>query len=109
MDATMLRKISYAGQPRRQRGGHLFGLSTLVHRAPVTANGGSNKQTKSDDDILWGTAEIGEELRRSERQAAYLLNSGLIRCAKKIGHQWTAVRGELRREVTQREREEHHA
>jgi hypothetical protein len=61
-----------------------------------------DRDTKTDDDILWGVAEIGEEIRRTERQASYLLNSGLIRCARKVGHQWTAVRGELRREVTQR-------
>jgi hypothetical protein len=57
---------------------------------------------KTDNDVLWGTEEIGEEIRRGRRQTRYLLATGKIKSAKKVGHQWTAVRGELRKEMTQR-------
>ena len=62
----------------------------------------SDQDHKSDDDILWGVVEMGEEARRTPRQMSYMLNSGLIKCARKVGHQWTTTRGELRAELTRR-------
>jgi hypothetical protein len=55
---------------------------------------------------IWGAKKIGEEIDRSAQQTHYLLRHGLIRSAKKVGHQWCAYPDALRREfgaVEQRE------
>jgi hypothetical protein len=40
--------------------------------------------------IAWGARRIGEEINRTERQTHYLLETGQIRAARKIGAQWCA-------------------
>ena len=47
-----------------------------------------------DPDIVWGAAAIAAVIRRSERQAFYLLESGALP-AKKLGKQWVASRRKL--------------
>jgi hypothetical protein len=51
------------------------------------------------DDMVWGAAAIGKVIRKTERQAFYLLEAGLLP-ARKIGRQWSASRSRLLRAVT---------
>jgi hypothetical protein len=44
--------------------------------------------------FLWGAAEIGAAIGRTERQAFYLLEAGSLP-AKKVGRQWVAEHGKL--------------
>jgi hypothetical protein len=46
-------------------------------------------------DIIWGARAIREAINRSQRQAHYLLEQGLIRSARKVGSTWTATRSGL--------------
>ena len=48
------------------------------------------------DDLLWGVAEIAEEIRRTPRQASHLLERGLLP-ATKIGRRWCSTRTALRK------------
>ena len=48
--------------------------------------------------MLWGAKAIGAEIKRTPRQAFYLLEAGLLP-AKKVGALWTAERGALRRHL----------
>jgi len=50
--------------------------------------------TDSPDDLLWGVRDIGKAIRRSERQAYYLLEKGLLP-GRKIGASWVASRRKL--------------
>jgi len=45
-------------------------------------------------DIVWGAAAIAAVIRRTERQAYYLLESGALP-ARKVGAQWVASRKRL--------------
>jgi hypothetical protein len=47
---------------------------------------------------IWGAKSIGAEINRDYQQTFYLLERGLIRCAKKVGRQWVADEDELQRE-----------
>jgi hypothetical protein len=47
------------------------------------------QDTKPRSRQLWGCKEIGKPIDRSEQQTRYLLETGRIKSAKKIGHQWT--------------------
>ena len=42
------------------------------------------------DTIVWGAKAIGLVINRNERQTFYLLESGHISCAKKLGNNWAA-------------------
>jgi hypothetical protein len=55
-------------------------------------------KTKSPKKILWGAEEIGRAIDRSERSTFYLLESGAIECARKVGNKWCAPYGALLRE-----------
>ncbi len=48
-----------------------------------------------ESDVVWGAAEIGREINRSQRQTFYLLERGLIP-ARKVGDIWQSTRAELR-------------
>jgi hypothetical protein len=52
----------------------------------------------TEQKLLWGAAAIGRLISRTPRQAAYLLERGVIQCAQKKGGQWVAVEGQLREE-----------
>lgn len=47
-------------------------------------------------DVLWGVGEIATEIRRSTRQTHYLLSTGALVGAKKIGGRWCITRTALR-------------
>jgi hypothetical protein len=49
---------------------------------------------------LWGAKAIGAVIDRNQKQTFYLLNKGLIRCARRIGDQWVADRDDLQREFS---------
>jgi hypothetical protein len=51
--------------------------------------------TDSPDAIVWGAKAIGELIGRNERQSYYLLESGALRGARKIGGIWSAKRSAL--------------
>lgn len=46
-------------------------------------------------DLVWGAAEIGKVINRGERQTFYLLQSGMIPKARRIGSQWVASKRAL--------------
>jgi hypothetical protein len=48
-------------------------------------------------DLLWGAAPIAKELGLNRRQAYYLLESGVVAGARKVGGRWCASRAGLRR------------
>jgi hypothetical protein len=48
------------------------------------------------DDLIWGAEAIGIEIGKSERDARYLLKTGVIP-ADKFGRQWVASRRRLRK------------
>jgi len=50
--------------------------------------------TESPDDLLWGVAEIGKAIRRTNRQTYHLLARGLLP-GRKIGAAWVASRRKL--------------
>jgi len=50
--------------------------------------------TESPDDLLWGVAEIGKAIRRTDRQTYHLLAQGLLP-ARKVGASWVASRRKL--------------
>jgi len=54
--------------------------------------------SSKDFQLVWGAAGIGAELNISRRSAYNLLQTGkLDRVVKKVGRQWCAERGRLRR------------
>jgi hypothetical protein len=50
--------------------------------------------TESPDDLLWGVAEIGKAIRRTDRQVYHLLARGLLP-GRKVGASWVASRRKL--------------
>jgi hypothetical protein len=58
--------------------------------------------SKEDEklDLLWTAKEIGEEINRSPAQTHYMLERGLIRCARQVGERWVVSRQDLRREFS---------
>jgi hypothetical protein len=66
--------------------------------ATTWGEGGSigNDPNSLKDDILWGAKAIAEEIKRTERQTSYLLETGRLP-GKKIGGRWTSTRTALRR------------
>jgi hypothetical protein len=46
------------------------------------------------DDLLWGVREIGQAIRRTDRQTYHLLARGLLP-GRKIGASWVASRQKL--------------
>ena len=52
-------------------------------------------------DLAWGAKEIGREINRTATQTHYLLSSGAIQCARKVGDRWVCDRRDLRREFSQ--------
>lgn len=48
-------------------------------------------------DLLWGMTNIAKELGLNRRQAYYLLESGVVAGARKVGGRWCASRSGLRR------------
>jgi hypothetical protein len=51
-------------------------------------------------DLVWGAKEIGREINRTAPQTHYMLERGLIRCARKVGDRWVCDRPDLRREFS---------
>jgi hypothetical protein len=51
-------------------------------------------------DLLWTAKEIGEEINRTAPQTHYMLERGLIRCARQVGKRWVVSRQDLRREFS---------
>jgi hypothetical protein len=50
------------------------------------------------DRPVWGAAAIGRIINKNPRQTHHLLGRGLIKSARQVGHQWTAIPSALRRE-----------
>jgi hypothetical protein len=48
-------------------------------------------------DLLWGAAPIAKALGLNRRQTYYLLESGVVDGARKVGGRWCASRSGLRR------------
>jgi len=48
-------------------------------------------------DLLWGVREIAKTIGRSERATFYLLETGKIPPARRIGGRWCSSRAALRR------------
>jgi hypothetical protein len=57
----------------------------------------SGKPEEIGLDLLWGMSSIAEELGLNRRQAYYLLESGVVAGARKVGGRWCASRSGLRR------------
>jgi hypothetical protein len=57
-----------------------------------------NRDSADLDKPLWGAAAIGHEINKNARQTYHLLSRGLIKSARRVGHQWTATPSALRRE-----------
>lgn len=53
-----------------------------------------------DTGFVWGAAEIGRVIGRNPRQTSYLLDSGALKSARKVGGRWMANRAALIRELT---------
>jgi hypothetical protein len=68
-------------------------MNTSEHAGNVNGD----NQTALDKPV-WGAARIGEIINRTPRQAHHLLTRGLIKSARKVGNQWVANAGALRRE-----------
>jgi hypothetical protein len=65
--------------------------SRKVLRKPHQSAIAPSPITTSDDDRpIWGAAAIGAVIRKSERAAFHLLESGALRGARKVNGQWTA-------------------
>ena len=70
-----------------------YGLSTRT----VTER--SMAATAADPlDLAWGAKAIADEIGITARQAFHWLDSGKIKCAKKINQRWCADRAMLRAE-----------
>jgi hypothetical protein len=57
-----------------------------------------NRDSAEPDRPVWGAAAIGRLIGKNPRQTFHLLSRGLIRSARRVGHQWTATPSALRRE-----------
>ena len=55
----------------------------------------SKDANSSTLDLLWGARAIGAALGLDERQAYYLLESGALPMAKKVGKRWAVPRAAL--------------
>jgi hypothetical protein len=74
-------------------------MSDIAHVASRVNNESPvGEQPVAQGRQLWGAEEIGLVIRRSARQAHYLLSAGRIKCAQKKGSLWTANEIALRRE-----------
>lgn len=47
-------------------------------------------------DLIWGVGDIAKAIRRTERQAAWMLTNGALRGAQKINGRWVITRSALR-------------
>ena len=56
------------------------------------------KHDAESDRPVWGAAAIGRLINKNQRQTHHLLARGLIRSARRVGHQWTEIPSALRRE-----------
>ena len=65
------------------------------HDSRSLVNGGDSAEP---DRPVWGAAAIGRLINKNERQTHHLLSRGLIKSARRVGHQWTAIPSALRRE-----------
>lgn len=52
-----------------------------------------------NSDFVWGADAIGKVIGRNARQVHHLLNSGQLKCAKRLGGRWVASRAALLREL----------
>lgn len=50
----------------------------------------------TEDDLVWGGDAIAREIKKTRTQTYYLLEKGLLP-ARKVGIQWVATKGNLRR------------
>jgi hypothetical protein len=57
-----------------------------------------NGNDSAADRPVWGAAAIGRLIGKNPRQTHHLLARGLIKSARQVGHQWTAIPSALRRE-----------
>jgi hypothetical protein len=74
-------------------------MSDIAHVASrVNNESPAGEQPVAQGRQLWGAGEIGSVIRRSPRQAHYMLKAGRIKCAQKKGSLWTANETALLRE-----------
>jgi len=57
-----------------------------------------NGDSADPDKPVWGAAAIGRIIGKNTRSTHHLLSRGLIKSARQVGHQWTAIPSVLRRE-----------
>jgi hypothetical protein len=57
--------------------------------------------------FLWGVRAISREAGRTPRQMYHIIESGHLKCVKKIGGVYTAHRPTLRREIGAVEQRQH--
>jgi hypothetical protein len=50
-----------------------------------------NGDSAGEDRPVWGAAAIGRLINKNTRQTHHLLARGLIKSARRVGHQWTAI------------------
>jgi hypothetical protein len=55
-----------------------------------------NSSSSVEIDLIWSVVAIAKVIRRSERQTFYLLETGKIPPARKVGGRWCASRSGLR-------------
>jgi hypothetical protein len=58
-----------------------------------------NQPPVDNDRLLVGEAEMAAEAGQPRRRIRHWLSTGLIKCARKRGHLWTAGRRQFRREL----------
>ncbi|HKN27975.1 MAG TPA: hypothetical protein VJY34_08850 [Roseiarcus sp.] len=71
-------------------------MSNIEGRIPVNAE--RALPPLDDHTPIWGAQRIGETVGKTEREAYYLLERGLLP-ATKVGRQWVSTRGKLRAAV----------
>ncbi len=59
----------------------------------------NDKESVLHTDFVWGAAEIGKIIGRSQRQFFNLVHSGQLKSVKKVGGLWVANREALRKEL----------
>jgi hypothetical protein len=75
-------------------------LQQAQHTSATPAGVNSENQNipSQESRVAWGAREIGRVIGRTERQAHYMLERGLIKSATKSGGRWHAGVPSLRRE-----------
>jgi hypothetical protein len=77
----------------QQRTGAFVAMSDIEHRND-SVNGNPNQ-----DELLWGTADIGRAINRNPRQVFHLISTGALKSVQKKGGRYVASRAALLKEL----------